>query len=76
MPSLSMLTSATFGLASYGAVFGMLSLVHSVGIAAGPLIAGYMYDVMNTYHWAFILSLALCAVAIPAILAVRRPKSP
>ena len=76
LPSLLMLTSATFGLASYGTLFGMLSFLQSIGIAAGPLIAGYMYDVMNTYHWVFILSLVLCAVAIPAILAVRRPKSP
>lgn len=76
LPSLSLLTSSTFGLASYGAIFGMLSFIQSIGIAAGPLIAGYIYDVMDTYHWAFVLSLALCAVAIPAILAVRRPKSP
>lgn len=76
MPSMSLLTSGIFGLASYGAIFGMLSFLQSIGIAAGPLIAGYMFDAMNTYHWAFILSLALCAIAIPAILAVHRHESP
>ena len=74
LPAMSMLISTNFGLASYGAIFGMITLVHSIGGAIGPLMAGYMYDTMNTYDWAFIIFLALCAVAIATILAVRRPK--
>ena len=46
-----------------------------IGDIAGPAVAGYMYDIMDTYHWAFIIFLALYAVAIPTILVVRRPKS-
>jgi len=73
---MSMLINTNFGLASYGAIFGMITLVQSVGCAIGPPFAGYMYDTMNTYQWAFIIFLALYAIAIPAILAVRRPKWP
>ena len=76
LPTMSMLISASFGSASYGAIFGMVILTQSVGIATGPLMAGYMYDTMNTYHWAFIILSALYIAAIPAVLAVRRPKSP
>jgi len=76
LPTMSMLISASFGSASYGAVFGMVIFAQSIGIATGPLMAGYMYDTMNTYHWAFIILSALYIVAIPAVLAVRRPKSP
>lgn len=72
MPSMSMLISTTFGLSSYGAIFGMITLFQLVGTAAGPLVAGYIYDVMHTYYWAFFTFLVLTAVAIPAILAVRR----
>lgn len=75
LPAMSMLISTNFGLASYGAIFGIITLVQSIGGATGPLMAGYMYDAMNTYDWAFIIFLALCAVAISTILAVRRPKS-
>ena len=75
MPTMSMLTSTNFGLASYGAIYGMLTLVMSLGTAIGPVMAGYMYDTMNTYRWAFIIFLALYVVAIPAILAIRRPKA-
>jgi len=75
LPAMSILTSTNFGLASYGAIFGMISLVHSIGTATGPVTAGYMYDIMNTYYWAFIIFLALYAVAIATVLAIRRPKS-
>jgi MFS family permease len=75
LPTLSMLISTNFGLASYGTIFGMAILIHNIGTATGPLMAGYMYDTMNTYHWAFIIFLALYAIAIPAILLLRRPKS-
>jgi len=76
LPSMSILVSTNFGLVSYGTIFGMVTLAQSLGLATGPLMAGYMYDAMGTYHWAFIIFMALYTVAVPAVLAVRRPKSP
>jgi len=75
LPAMAMMTSDIFGLASYGAIFGVVSLFQGIGTATGPLLAGYMYDTMGTYYWAFVILLAMCAVAIPAILLVRRPAS-
>jgi len=75
VPTMSMFTSTNFGLASYGTIFGMLLLFQSIGGAVGPLIAGYMYDTMNTYHQAFVLFIVLNAVAISTALAIRHPKS-
>jgi len=74
LPTMSMLVSTTFGLASYGAIWGMVAGIHSIGTAIGPLMAGYIYDTMQTYYWSFIIFAALCVVAISTILAVRRPK--
>lgn len=76
VPTMSMLISTNFGLTAYGVIFGIISLVQSAGCATGPLMAGYMYDTMSSYRWAFIILLASCVVAIPAILAVHRPKPP
>ncbi len=76
LPTMSMLISTSFGLASYGAIFGAVIFAQSVGFATGPLMAGYIYDAMNTYQWVFIIFLTLYAVAIPAILAVRHQKLP
>ena len=74
LPTMSMLASTTFGMASYGAIFGMASMFQNVGMATGPLLAGQIYDATNSYNTAFIIFVALYAVAIPAILALRRPK--
>ena len=75
LPTMSILVNRNFGLVSYGAIFGMISLAQAIGVAAGPLFGGYMYDIMNTYNWAFIIMVSAYAIAIPAVLAVRRPKS-
>lgn len=75
LPTMSMLVSRNFGLVYYGAIFGMVSLFQAVGGSVGPLFSGFMFDTMNQYFWAFIVFLCLYAVAAPAVLAVRRPKS-
>ena len=74
LPVVSMLTSNTFGLAHYGSIFGLISLMLNIGTACGPLAAGLMFDSMGSYQAAFILCGALCVVAVPAILLVKRPK--
>jgi len=73
MPTMSMLTSSTFGMAFYAATFGTLSLFASAGAAAGPLIAGYVYDVRHSYVWAFGIIVTMIVLAIPVVLLVRRP---
>jgi len=75
LSTMSMLTSTTFGLASYGAIFSVIYILCGVGAGVGPLFAGYMYDIMGTYHGAFIVFIVLLVVAIPIILVVRRPIS-
>jgi len=74
LPTMSMLVSTSFGLAAYGAIFGVVSFAFFAGSGIGPLIAGYMHDAMNTYYWAFVLFAALYVITIPTTLAIRRPK--
>jgi MFS family permease len=73
LPTMSMLISRTFGLAYYGSVFGVIAFLESAGTAVGPLFAGLMYDATGTYYYAFVTFALLYAVAIPAILLVKRP---
>jgi len=75
LPTMSVLISTNFGLAAYGAIFGAVALFENTGTATGPLMAGYMYDAMGNYYWAFIILLALHAVALLTALMVRHPKS-
>ncbi len=75
LPTVSILTSTSFGLKHYGSIFGMITLLLNLGTATGPLIGGLIYDSVGTYHWAFVLFAALYAISLPAVLLVRRPKS-
>lgn len=77
LPTLSMLASSHFGLLFYGAVFGALNLAQSIGTATGPLFSGMVQDATGSYVAAFTTAAVLLAVvALPAILLVKRPKSP
>lgn len=73
LPTMSILISGNFGLVTYGAVFGSVILMQSIGVAFGPLLAGHLYDTTQTYQWVFVIFMCLYAVSIPAILLVRRP---
>jgi len=75
LPTMSMLVSGYFGLASYGAIFGAVNVAHSLGVAFGPLIAGQMFDATQTYTGVFVTFVALYMIAIPSVLTVRPPKS-
>jgi MFS family permease len=70
MPTMSMLTSRTFGMAFYGSIFGMMSFFQCAGGATGPLIAGYSFDAHHSYQWGFIAILLCVVAAIPLVLAV------
>ncbi|MFC1914643.1 MFS transporter [Chloroflexota bacterium] len=74
LPTMSMLVSSNFGLVSYGAIFGVITFAQYFGGAAGPFIAGYIYDTTNSYYWAFTIFLASYVVAILATLIMRRIK--
>lgn len=74
LPTLSMLTSTSFGLASYGAIFGFQMLFLSIGLATGPLMAGFIFDKTQTYVWAFVIFISLYIVALPAVLVLRGPQ--
>ena len=74
MPTLSMMTSTTFGMVSYGPIFGVLNIFASAGAAFSPLLAGRVYDATRSYRWAFIVILVMVILAIPAALLVRKPR--
>ncbi|MFN8525266.1 MAG: MFS transporter [Chloroflexota bacterium] len=63
---------------SFGAIFGAVAAISSVGSASGPWIAGTIFDVTGSYAAAFVTGVASCVLAtVFAWLAsprrVRRP---
>jgi MFS family permease len=75
LPTMAMLVSTNFGLVAYGTLYSLMAFSQSIGAATGPLMAGYIFDVMASYQWAFIVFLVLAIISVPVTLAVRRPKS-
>lgn len=75
LPTMSMLTSTTFGLASYGSIFGIMSFFQNSGGGIGPLIMGYLYDTTHSYKWGAVIVFAAVLLAIQLVLAVRKPVS-
>jgi cyanate permease len=70
---MSVLISSRFGLAAYGALYGMTSVALYLGNAIGPLIAGYSYDATGAYQGSFVFFLASYAITIPAMLVLNLP---
>ena len=53
-----------FGLRSHGEIFGVIFLASMVGSAIGPVMAGYIFDVTNSYQLAFLILIALSLISL------------
>ncbi|MHB9880371.1 MFS transporter [Pacificimonas sp. ICDLI1SI03] len=58
------LSTRYFGLLSFGALFGVVAALISLGMGTGPMIAGTIFDLTGSYH--FFLILVIPLTAIPA----------
>ena len=57
-----------FGTGSHGLLFGMILFSGTIGGSAGPLLAGYVFDVTGSYQVAF---MALTALALIGLVLIR-----
>ncbi len=63
-----------FGLRAFGSIQGLMFFVASVGAFAGPIFAGVVYDVVDSYRPAFLIVGLTALVAVPLVLAAGRPQ--
>jgi len=63
-----------FGTRSAGAIVGVVSFAWSVGGIAGPLLAGYIFDVSQSYDAAFLMGGVLLTVGAAAGFFIKAPK--
>ncbi len=57
------LTSEDLGLLHFGAIFGALTLIGTVGAALGPVVIGALYDAFQSYVPAYLVFAGLVSVA-------------
>ena len=66
------LTAECMGLRHFGAVFGILTLLNTTGVAVGAVLTGVIYDSAKSYMPAFVLFIVLAAAAGAAGLMAHR----
>ena len=64
---MSLLVGETFGMVSFGTVFGLVSLIGQVGSGAGPLAVGLIEDATGGYGVAFTCTAIATLVAAVVI---------
>lgn len=70
---MSLLVGEVFGTVSFGAVFGLVSLVGQTGSGAGPLLVGALEDATGGYRVPFLITAAATLAAAGAIAVLRAP---
>ena len=76
IPVRSTLQAEYFGLRAFGAIQGMTLTISTVGAFTGPILAGWLYDISDSYRLAFLLLALGPLVAIPLILTARPAPAP
>jgi sugar phosphate permease len=71
IPVRSSLQAEYFGLRAFGAIQGMSLTVATIGAFAGPVLAGWLYDVTDSYRLAFVLLAIGPLLAVPLILSAQ-----
>jgi len=64
-----------FGLKSHGIILGVSSLGHTLGAAAGTLLAGYLFDTSGDYRSTFIICGICSAIGLILVLILQPVKS-
>ncbi|MSQ15646.1 MAG: MFS transporter [Dehalococcoidia bacterium] len=64
-----------FGRRSFATIQGFMGMVMLLGTVTGPIYAGWIFDVTNSYRIAFLTFAGLTLLAILLILAAKKPAS-
>ena len=67
----SLLAVEMFGLSIVGVMTAIFSFSFNVGGSIGPFLAGYVYDVKGSYHWAFLAGIVIISIALAIQPAVK-----
>jgi MFS family permease len=72
----SPIVANVFGIRSHGVILGLVFFSDTLGGATGPFLAGYIFDVTNSYHLTFFICAILGVVNLIAILLIKPLKGP
>jgi MFS family permease len=67
----SPLIARLFGLTSHGLIYGVVGLSWTFGGAVGPIVTGYMCDVIGNYQYAFLLCAVIGVIGLILLIILR-----
>lgn len=67
----SLLLVEVFGVELFSRIMGIMGIPFMLGMALGPLVGGYVYDLTGTYNLAFVIMLLMFATCAALVLLVR-----
>jgi MFS family permease len=70
----SPLIARLFGLRSHGLIYGVVGLSWTFGGAVGPVVTGYLCDVIGNYQLAFLLCAVIAVLGLLLLLILRPTK--
>jgi len=68
---ISPLVAQLFGISSHGVLFGIVNFGMTVGGAIGPTFAGYVFDMIHSYHLVFFVLAGLAVAGLILTLLLR-----
>lgn len=71
IPLGSTMIAELFGLSSHGVILGVVSFGAAIGGAIGPVMAGLIYDITDSYQLAFLIYAGVAIVAIILVSLLR-----
>jgi MFS family permease len=71
---ISPMVAELFGLSSHGVIFGCVLLGMTSGMATGPLVAGYIFDITSSYQLAFQIFTIINIIGLILILFLKPVK--
>lgn len=76
MPLYAVLARDYFRQSIMGTVFGAATMLSSLGMSAGPVVGGWIFDQFGGYSWLFFASLGLAVGAMAIAFAFPRATEP
>jgi len=68
----SPMVAELFGIRSHGVIFGVVTFSGMIGAAVGPVLAGYIFDITDSYQMAFLIMTAASIIGL-ALVSTLKP---
>ena len=68
---ISPIVAEFFGLKAHGAILGVVAFLYHIGCGVGPLLVGHIFDITNSYYFAFMVCIAISVAGIILLLPIK-----